>query len=711
MNREQAKIEIRRRWREIMPEITTPAKMKMHGETSWICPLCGHGTHGDGLCKNPKSDVDGLKCFGCGWAGNIIDLYQAKNGLDFNDALFILANGQGIEIDGNSQERDPEREVTTETARTAQRAEKEAPAADYRGYYTECARRLNDPRAQAYLKKRGISQATAKAYAIGFDPEADPAAAPGAKSGDPVEKRHPCPRLILPCSPSHYVGRRIENQGDGFDKMNPAGSTPGIFGRANLYDDKLQAVFITEGVFDALSIVEAGAAAIGLNSAANVDLLLSDLKDRPTKATLILCLDNDERGQKAQKKLEEGLQDLGVDFITADVCGSFKDPDEALTGNRADFVARVQAAVTAARSHREQKAEEAQKAQEVNLQAYLENSAAAYIQAFETEIRERAARPAISTGFYDLDQILDGGLYEGLYIMGAISSLGKTTFALQIMDNVAKAGTDVLIFSLEMARSELMAKSISRHTFLLSDGKTKDAKTTRGILTGSRYEHYNHAERDLIRKATEAYREYASRIFIVEGVGNVGTEKIKNLVKQHIEITGRRPVVLIDYLQLLAPADPHYSDKQNTDRAVLELKRMSRDYKIPVVAVSSFNRDNYAAPVNLASFKESGAIEYSSDVLIGLQYEGMDYQEGEAEKARDKRIRELLKGMEAAARDGGTQRIQVKILKNRNGNRGSVAFTYRPIFNYFTDGKDPDGFEVVDNAKDLPFSWDDTPII
>jgi replicative DNA helicase len=79
---------------------------------------------------------------------------------------------------------------------------------------------------------------------------------------------------------------------------------------------------------------------------------------------------------------------------------------------------------------------------------------------------------------------------------------------------------------------------------------------------------------------------------------------------------------MIDYLQILKPADPRASDKQNTDWAVSELKRISREHKIPVLAISSLNRENYHMPINLTSFKESGAIEYSSDVLIGLQVEG-----------------------------------------------------------------------------------------
>ncbi len=118
---------------------------------------------------------------------------------------------------------------------------------------------------------------------------------------------------------------------------------------------------------------------------------------------------------------------------------------------------------------------------------------------------------------------------------------------------------------------------------------------------------------------------------------------------------------------------------------------MSRDYAIPVIVISSFNRDNYTAPVNLASFKESGAIEYSSDVLIGLQYDGMDYQEGEAEKAREKRIREIMKDALVAGSKGEAQKIQVKILKHRNGSKGDTLLDFYPMFNYFTGKPDREG--------------------
>ncbi len=64
----------------------------------------------------------------------------------------------------------------------------------------------------------------------------------------------------------------------------------------------------------------------------------------------------------------------------------------------------------------------------------------------------------------------------------------------------------------------------------------------------------------------------------------------------------------------------------------MELKRISRDFKTPVIGISSFNRDNYNNAVSMQSFKESGAIEYSSDILIGLQNKGAGEKDPEAEE-------------------------------------------------------------------------------
>ena len=101
-----------------------------------------------------------------------------------------------------------------------------------------------------------------------------------------------------------------------------------------------------------------------------------------------------------------------------------------------------------------------------------------------------------------------------------------------------------------------------------------------------------------------------------------------------------------------------------------DLKRLSRDCKIPVVVISSFNRENYGSKVSMQAFKESGAIEYSTDVLIGLQLKGTGEKGFDIDDAKAKNPRE----------------IEAVILKNRNGAAGKkIFYKYYTMFNYFRE--------------------------
>ena len=259
---------------------------------------------------------------------------------------------------------------------------------------------------------------------------------------------------------------------------------------------------------------------------------------------------------------------------------------------------------------------------------------------------------------------------------------------MQVADQVAAAGNDVLIFSLEMARKQLMSKSISRHTLQLTlerGGETRNAKTSRGITSGKRYANYSRTELSLINDAMSAYNKYAERIFIREGVGDITVDRIREAVQKHILFTGgkwitdattgertleggRRPLVVVDYLQIIAPHSDRATDKQRVDHAVLELKRISRDYRLPVIAISSFNREGYKEAVTFENLKESGAIEYSADIVIGLQLSGAGKKDFNPTEAKRKDPR----------------KIEAVILKNREGRVGDkILFAYYPMFNYF----------------------------
>lgn len=665
MDRETARQEIRRNWRQIIPGLLPPAKTRVNGETSYICE-CGHGSNGDGLTVNPRSaDGNGLKCFGCGWSGDIIDLYQKTTGADYNTALSLLAQEIGITIDpyrpdpaadfGRAGKNDPVERPTNDfngqgyvNSRLAPNPPKngaERPTeatADYTAYYRECRERLNDPAALAYLTARGISPATAAAYWIGYDPAADPASNPGGTG----TAKHPCPRIIIPTAPGHYVGRSIDPKTPPqFAKMNVKGATPSYFNGNVLYAQDVQEVFVVEGAFDALSIIEAGAAAIAINSTSNADALIKQLESRRTAATLVLCLDNDGKPGTvaALQKLREGLTRLNISHVTADICGSYKDPNEALTGDRAAFIE----AVADARHRAAAKPD--------NVADYIDRLMTADIERFKSDTK---------TGYPNLDRE-SGGLYGGLYCIAAISSLGKTTFAAQMADQIAAAGTDVLFFSLEQSRLELVSKSLARKT---AQKNMETAVTSLSIRKG-------YLPPQVLAAAEEYKAEVADRISVIEGNFSCNISFIGDYIRQYIRRNNRRPVVFIDYLQILQgePDNGKQSTKEMVDSTVTELKRISRAHDLTVFIISSVNRSNYLTPIDFESLKESGGIEYTCDCIWGLQLQCINEQTFDKQNNIKER-RERIKQAKAET----PRKIELVSLKNRYG----VA-TYSCFFEYY----------------------------
>ena len=685
MNREEARQYMIQRGKEHL----TPDR----SGKGFICPICGSGSGSHGTGITTKDGVHFTCWAGCFTNADIIDIIGLETGAtDYNSKLQTAAAEYGITIEsyhrstpqedfapvaGEYQKQAKSKQITQGTIHNnTNTSPQEEP--DYTDFFLQAAKNIGKTDYH-----RGLSRSTLARFNVGFAESWRHPKAP---------KMEASPRLIIPTSPYSYLARYagagdyINYRGD-VENKSKVGKVR-VF-NSGAIDTATSPIFIVEGELDAMSFYEVGAEAIGLGSLSNTRLLIAELEKRKPAEPLIIALDNESKPEiqakveRAVAELTKGLQRLDIPCYRIDVAQPHKDANEALNADREAFRGAVARAIA--------QVEDAEAAAEEAEREALKREAVAYsLQSFLKSIEESKRAAFIPTGYSPLDNILDGGLYAGLYIIGAISSLGKTTFCLNVADNIAQAGHDVLIFSLEMARNELIAKSISRLTLikdLAENGSTAHAKTTRGILTGTRYPDYSQTERELIQRSIASYGEYAKNIYITEGVGNVGIEEIREKVRKHIKLTGKPPVVVIDYIQIIAPADLRATDKQNTDKAVLELKRLSRDYSIPIIGISSFNRDSYTAPVNMAAFKESGAIEYSSDVLIGLQYEGMDYQEGEADKARDKRIRELMKQAVEDGKAGKPQKIQVKVLKHRNGSKGDAYLDFYPMFNYFTAPK------------------------
>lgn len=642
MNRQEA-TEVAKEYLESYVENITEHSAKGNRK-AYVCPICGSGT---GRNKTGAFTItkDGLKwkCFACDKGGDTLDLIGYLEGIDDYSAKVTRAAelfNLDIEAPAEYQNQDTQTNMHTDTKTET----------NYIDFYKQANKNIQ---ATNYPEKRGLSKAILDRFKIGY--------VENWRHPDVSENVPTSPRLIIPVTQTSYLARDTRDNIPDYQKTYAKTKVGGsdIFNGKAFIDDLDKPIFIVEGEIDALSIMEVGGVAVGLGSTSNADKLVDELKDKKLERPLILALDNDSAGRKAQDELAKLLQAKKIPYIIAELTTKdVKDPNEMLVKNRETFKARVEEAIKNAKDDKEK---------------YLETSTDNYIQDFLNGIADSVNTPCIPTGFKGIDEALDGGLYEGLYIVGAISSLGKTTLVTQIADQVAKQGHDVLIFSLEMARSELMAKSISRHTVievLDKGGDMKNAKTVRGITAGVRYANYNDTEKELIKNAVTAYSDYAKHIYITEGVGDLGARQIRETVEKHVQYTGNTPLVIIDYLQILAPYNERATDKQNTDKAVMELKRISRDFKTPVIGISSFNRDNYNNAVSMQAFKESGAIEYSSDILLGLQLKGAGEKDFDPTEAKKKNPRE----------------IELVILKNRNGQTGTkIPLEFYPLFNYFTE--------------------------
>lgn len=309
-----------------------------------------------------------------------------------------------------------------------------------------------------------------------------------------------------------------------------------------------------------------------------------------------------------------------------------------------------------------------------------------------------AEMPFIETHFNNFDAALDGGLYPGLYVLGALSSMGKTSLMLQLADQIAAAGTNVLYFTLEMGAHELIAKSLSRYSFIAAGKIDSEAATAKSITNMRKRTLFNSYQIINVDKATEKYKnDVAANIWYFESLGDIGTKEIRHEIEKHQKATGKTPIIFIDYLQILKPYNEFWTEKRNTDKAITELRKLSRDYKTPVFCISSLNRDSYKGDIDLNAFKESGAIEYGSDVLLGLQPRGLeDGATPKEAKANKKVIEEEKKKAERS--------LEIKVLKNRSGATGQqIPFIYNAKFNYFSDETDDNvpGWEPAAGVQDI----------
>lgn len=650
MNRDQAKEIIKR---DILcTEYLAPApNYRQHSDgtaTGLCCPACGSGTHRGNKSTGAVeyyANTNTWRCHICRKGGDVIDAYQLQHNCDYNTALSSLAARAGVEIDSRptaAQDFAPQRVENANKDKSSasigndpQNANNSP--ADYREYYKLCAQRIQSGAGCDYIFSRGITPETAELYGVGFDPAADPANAPGAM-GD-TYKPHPTPRIIIPTSAGHYVGRRIDGRKE-YDKVNAKGSTPALFNAEALHCGA-DVVFVTEGAFDALSFLEASIngddydtrdkynyTAVALNSKSNDSLLTDALREQGTTSAFVIVPDNDSEPNtaadtmKRAEQLRDDLRALGLRAIVYNVAGEYHDANDALQAGRAEFEQGIAAAIEELRRE------------------YLPAGTLTYEKAlaiFETANDEFVTMPK----FPEFCKRAKIKLHDSV-VLAADTGAGKSSLAINFIDNL-NDDYPVMYFNLEMDELTILRRLVSIRTGIELD----------------RIEGYKHDERTAAA-VNSALRVLTSRkpLQIIQDKYNI--KDIEAEIKQTTAGRDDPTIVVIDH-SLLVTTKESYSRYERFTQISEELRRIARLNNVIMFVLLQQNRDGKSddnkRPTN-SSLKESGSWENDATHILFLWYDP---------QARTKKI---------------------IMTKNRSGAPGEFSLEYYPTTQYYKESRD-----------------------
>ena len=638
----------------------------------YVCPICKSG---EGPKATPAFKLapggNRWKCFSCNESGDIFDLAGAIHETqDKREQLRAVAEWAGMPVG-----EEPKQDIRAAIPRPKAAPEYSDGRIRAAGYLVEARSNITHPDAVSYLKGRGISIEQAIEWGFGYDKDAG-----GAKDASGNWCRRG--RIVMPWkgAPWYYVARSIAPDVAEGKYTKPKAAD---VGKQPLYNpDALSAEgvpFLVEGVLDALAVEACGYPAIALGGTGYRETL-GAIYSRGYRGRLALLLDADSAGENAAEQAEAFARSKGLHTYRANLAERVAGCKDAFEAYTQDAEALKNALAYFTDAAQEEAAKEAETAQEEAGDTLNAQDAAQIAAAIWARQGEEVPTP---TGFPALDKEMNGGLRSGLTILGAISSAGKTTLFTQICDNIAAQGRPCLFVSCEQSGRELVAKSLSRGMAVRGY-----KAVTRWEMTGSYRDNWPDEKEAAFLETLEEYCDtVAPRVTIYQPDKQPTVSDIMQAAEAIEAETGQAPCVFIDFIQLLAPLNPRATDKQNVDTNLNAL-RSGIGRRMPVLAISSLNRDSYSGDIEMKSFKESGSLEYSADMLLGLQPRNMRTRvEGKGGLSESQQKHNARDVTEEFRRDA-VKECEIAILKNRNGRipDGPLPFTFYAASSLFVEG-------------------------
>lgn len=269
-----------------------------------------------------------------------------------------------------------------------------------------------------------------------------------------------------------------------------------------------------------------------------------------------------------------------------------------------------------------------------------------------SELKDKSLNPrlpGLSSGFYDLDSLIQGFQKSDLIIIAGRPSMGKTALSLNLMLNVIKTShLPVLFFSLEMSKEQIMYRLLSMEANInqmrLKSGKLSDedwSKLIKVIKTISKFP------------------------FFIDDTSNLSIQDIRYKLKTILFEQSEIGLIIVDYLQLMQSSKSRTENRvQELSQITRSLKILAREFNIPIIALSQLSRNIEnrmdKKPI-LSDLRESGSIEQDADLVLML-YRNTYYNKNNLDDFNSKLIELII----AKQRNGPTGTVKLNFDENRN---------------------------------------------
>ena len=278
--------------------------------------------------------------------------------------------------------------------------------------------------------------------------------------------------------------------------------------------------------------------------------------------------------------------------------------------------------------------------------------------AFEeiTKLAERGSHMAgVPTGFNDVDSLFHGLRGGDLVILAARPGVGKTSFALNLAVNAAKAGTSVAFFSLEMSAGQLVQR------ILCAEARIGLHKIRGGFIN----------EGDWGAIADASNRLAKLELFIDDSPGLSILEARAKARRELRSVESGKGLIIVDYLQLMQPPTTRRDGNRAVEVGEISrgLKVLAKEMNMPVIALSQLSRAvemRGKKRPQLSDLRESGSIEQDADIVMFID-RSLDEIEAEQDGRPPLNTADLI------------------VAKHRNGPTRDIRLAFIPDYTSFLD--------------------------